>query len=313
VRRPTRYLHNRFKEQKRVLRGRKMKMHRRIIVLIALCAIGGDPSTADAAPHLKQFVWRISNAPAPFYLVGSLHALHEPDYPGDLALFNEVIDKSQKFIFERDPTMNDPMTLWRKLNAEATYPHGVTIQQKVSPSTFAILRRIARVPQSGYETQKPWAVAAFQLKAQGMQDVRSEWGMDHYIYLKIQHRAEFAGLESMDEFVRTFSEMSDRESESFLLQSIEYGQRSPELVNETIRAWQAGDTERMYRLYATRKNGPDGYWRWIEKRNSLWIPRIESAMKSGKPTMVVLGALHLSGPRGVVAQLRARGYKLEQL
>ena len=107
--------------------------------------------------------------------------------------------------------------------------------------------------------------------------------------------------------------MNDRESESFLLESIEYGQRSPELLDQTIAAWKAGNPERIYALYSPRKNGADGYWRWIEKRSSVWVPRIEDAMKSRKPTMVIIGALHLCGPRGVLAQLQKRGYVLEQL
>lgn len=287
-------------------------MKRGIIVLFVLCAIAGDLSAAANPPHQKQFLWRVVNAPAPFYLIGSMHALHRDDYPTDLGEFNRAIDQSQKFIFERDPTANDPTMLWRKLSAQGTYPHGVSIQQKVSRSTFALLKRIARIPQGAYETQKPWAIAAFNLKAQGMETVKSEWSMDHYIYEKTRHRGETGGLETIDEFVRSFSEMSDRESESFLLQSIEYG-RSPELLDQTIAAWKSGSTQRIYQLYAPRGNGPDGYWRWIEKRSSTWVPRIEDAMKSGKPTMVIVGALHLCGPRGVLAQLQARGYKLEQL
>jgi uncharacterized protein YbaP (TraB family) len=282
-----------------------------VVLLVPIALVSGNVSGADVAR--KQFLWRVLNAPAPFYLVGSMHDLQEADYPTDLAQFNRAIDQSQKFIFERDPTNNDPMALWRRLNSYATYPRGITIQQKVSPSTFALLKRIARVPQSTYEREKPWAIAAFNLKAQGMEKVRPEWGMDHYIYSKVRYRAEFGGLETPDEFVRTFSDMSDRESESFLVQSIEYGQRSPELLDQTIAAWKAGDATGMYQLYAPRKNGADGYWRWIEKRTSLWVPRVEAAVKSGKPTMVVVGALHLCGPRGLLAQLRARGYKLEQM
>ena len=284
---------------------------KRGIVLLFACAIVSGLLPTNAAPQRKQFIWRVVNAPAPFYLIGSMHELHRDDYPADLDEFNRVIDQSQKFIFERDPRANDPTVLWRKLSAEGTYPHGVIVQQKVSPSTFALLKRIARVSQGAYERQKPWAIAAFNLKAQGMETVKSQWSMDHYIYVKTRHRGETAGLETMDEFVRSFSEMSDRESESFLLQSIEYGQRSPELLDQTITAWKAGDTSRIYQLYAPRANG--GYWRWIEKRSSRWIPRIEAAMKSGKPTMVIVGALHVCGPRGVIAELEKRGYKLEQL
>ena len=288
-------------------------MKRGIILLFAFCAIASARVPVNSAPHRKQFLWRVVNTPAPFYIVGSMHALHRDDYHADLDEFNRAINQSQKFIYERDPNANDPTDLWRKLSAQGTYPHGVTIQQKVSPSTFALLNRIARIPLGAYETQKPWAIAALNLKAQGMESVKSKWSMDHYIYEKTRHRGQTGGLETIDEFVRSFSEMSDRESESFLLQSIEYGQRSPEILNDTIAAWKAGSTQRIYQLYAPRAHGADGYWRWIEKRSSMWIPRIEDAIKSGKPTMVIVGALHLCGPRGVIAQLQKRGYKLEQL
>ena len=211
-----------------------------MILLFALLALGADLSPAANRPHQKQFLWRVVNAPAPFYLIGSMHALRRDDYPTDLGEFNRAIDQSQKFIFERDPTANDPTVLWRKLSAQGTYPHGVTIQQKVSPSTFALLKRIARIPQGAYETQKPWAIAAFNLKAQGMETVKSKWSMDHYIYEKTRHRGEMGGLETIDEFARSLYEMNDRESESYLLEAIEYGQRSPEILNDTIAAWKSG-------------------------------------------------------------------------
>jgi uncharacterized protein YbaP (TraB family) len=44
-----------------------------------------------------------------------------------------------------------------------------------------------------------------------------------------------------------------------------------------------------------------------------WIPRIEAELKTGKPTAIVAGALHFSGPRSVIALLQKRGYVVEQL
>jgi uncharacterized protein len=289
-------------------------MKYRLVSLSIFAALScGLLITTDAAPTPRRhFIWRIKNAPAPFYLVGSMHALRQSDYFA-LHDFDRAINDANVFVFERDPTANDPAVLWRKLLPEASYPHGVTIQQRVSPRTFALVQRIARIPQSAYETQKPWAIAAFNLKAQGMEMVKSRFSLDHYIYENVRHRAKFGGLETIDEFAGSFTGMSDRESESFLLQAIEYGQRSPELLSATIAAWKAGSPQRVYELYAPRKNGADGYSRWIEKRSAHWLPRIDNAIRSRAPTMVVVGALHLGGPRGLIALLRARGYVIEQL
>jgi len=288
------------------------EMKSRIILFFVVSALAANFCAARSAPRQKHFLWRVVNAPASFYLVGSMHALRKSDYPA-LAEFDQAVNDSAKFIFERDPTMNDPTFLSRKLAPQTSYPRGVTIQQRVNPTTFALLKRIARIPLSAFENQKPWAIAVFNLKAQGMETVSSRVSVDHYVYKKTRNRAEMGGLETMDEFAHSLYEMNDRESESYLLEAIEYGQRSPELLNETIAAWKSGSTARIYQLYAPHGNGPGGYWRWIEKRSSLWVPRIEAEIKSGKPTMVIVGALHLCGPCGVIAQLQGRGYKLEQL
>jgi uncharacterized protein len=241
-----------------------------------------------------------------------MHALRASDYPLP-AEIDRAIAGSRKVIFERDQSARDAQLLWRKVGAETSYPHGVTIEQKVRPATFALLNRIARVPRSAYENQKPWAIALFMLKAQGMENVSSHLSVDRYVFHKIHTPAEIGGLETADEFVRSLSEMSDSASESFLLQAIDYGERSPELLDETIAAWKRGNAQHMYHLYGPRKNGPAGYWRWIERRDSIWVPRIEDAIKSGKPTIVVVGAFHLCGPRGVIALLEKRGYRIQQL
>src|ERR1700693_6568913 len=116
-------------------------MKSRIILFVAPCPLAGDLSTpANTPQRQKHFLWRVVNAPAPFYVVASMHDLRKSDsYVA--TEFNKEIDQSQKFIFERDPADTDPTDLWRKLNAHTTYPRGVPIQQKVRPSTFALLDR----------------------------------------------------------------------------------------------------------------------------------------------------------------------------
>ena len=47
-------------------------------------------------------------------------------------------------------------------------------------------------------------------------------------------------------------------------------------------------------------------------RNADWIPKLEKMFASGN-VFVVVGADHLSGPRGVVALLEKRGFKLTRI
>jgi len=50
-------------------------------------------------------------------------------------------------------------------------------------------------------------------------------------------------------------------------------------------------------------------------RNDAWMPMIEQRLRqsSADDTLVVVGALHLLGPDGVVEKLRAEGYAVERV
>lgn len=99
-----------------------------------------------------------------------------------------------------------------------------------------------------------------------------------------------------------------------MLQAIVHAREAPQRFRQNVAAWKVGDTKRLYALHTGEmKEAPTVWWRLLDQRNARWIPRIEAAIKSGKPTLVVAGALHFAGPRGVLALLEQRGYKIEQL
>ena len=79
------------------------------------------------------------------------------------------------------------------------------------------------------------------------------------------------------------------------------------------KAWRKGNTDALWtgdsRL---RKQAPWIAARFVDNRNTKWIPRIEAELKTGKPTAIVAGALHFSGPNSVIKLLETRGYKIEQ-
>jgi uncharacterized protein YbaP (TraB family) len=126
--------------------------------------------------------------------------------------------------------------------------------------------------------------------------------------------AEFGGLETLDEYIRVLADMSDVESEVFLLQTFVHGDRLPVQMSRTIAAYKSGDTQALAATTAREdREAPFITWRTIDHRNTQWIPRIEQEMRSGKPTMIVVGARHLCGPNNLISKLQAKGYRLEQL
>src|SRR5215470_333947 len=84
----------------------------------------------------KCCVWRVTNAKAPFYLVGSIHALGKSDYPLP-APYEVALKNSKRFVFEFDP--NRGAEFERKFEAAAKYPPGTDIRSKIDPQLLAWL------------------------------------------------------------------------------------------------------------------------------------------------------------------------------
>src|SRR5882724_2880422 len=109
---------------------------------VALVLVALTPLSAIAVSPVKKFpkccVWRVINAEAPFYLVGSIHALDKNDYPlpspYDLALRD-----SKRIVLEFDP--NRAAEFEKKFEAAAKYPRGQDIRSKIDPALLAWLRQ----------------------------------------------------------------------------------------------------------------------------------------------------------------------------
>jgi uncharacterized protein len=280
------------------------------LVFGSVCVLASvAPAAQDSGKHC---LWRVTNAPAPFYLLGSVHALRPQDYH-KTPVIEQAISQSQQFFFEVDPKEDE--TFGKKLVEAAKYPHGVQIKGKINPKTYAYLRKITVSGLGMWQHLHPWAIAVLLLHSPGYEQVSMKYGIDNYVARRARYYSKPAyGLETVDEHIRVLSGMQEIEEEVFLLQSLVHADEDPEHFQEQVAAWKTGDTERLYAMELPRiKEAPTVWWRLLDHRNAKWIPKIEAAIKSRKPTMVVAGALHFCGPHGVIALLKARGYKIEQL
>ena len=79
-------------------------------------------------------------------------------------------------------------------------------------------------------------------------------------------------------------------------------------------AWQNGDQKVLTDTLALLAEAdPAGYDALIVRRNQAWLPAIEKALSEKDATFVTVGATHLIGPDGLVAQLRGHGYTVTRL
>src|SRR5436190_16836108 len=118
------------------LPARRPPLH--FIALLAVLTL--TPLIAHAGTHGKKFpkccVWRVTTAKAPFYLVGSIHALSKNDYPLPAA-YEIALKDSTRILLEFDPTRH--VEFERKFAAAGKYPPGTDIRSKIHPELLAWL------------------------------------------------------------------------------------------------------------------------------------------------------------------------------
>jgi len=292
-----------------------MRPPSRIVASIAATAIifafASGLAAADVAASDKHCLWRITNARAPFYLLGSVHALQRTDYEKAPEV-EQAVKQCQLILFEVDPKQEQ--TFAKKLGEAARLPRGQQIRGKISPKTYDYLRKITVNGMAEWQHLYPWAIAML-LDYPALRGVSSIYGVDNHIAeMARRYSKRTGGIETVDEHVRVFSDMHMIEGEVYLLQALVHAAEASPQFRLDVAAWKSGDTNRLYAMHVKRiTEAPTVYWRLLDQRNAKWIPRLESAIKSGTPTLVVAGALHFSGPRSVIALLQKRGYKIEQL
>jgi uncharacterized protein len=268
-------------------------------------------AAAEVAASGKCCLWRVTNARAPFYLLGSVHALQRSDYDKAPAV-EEAIKQSQLILFEVDP--KEDQTFAKKLGEAAKLPRGEQIRGKISPKTYNYLRKITINGMAEWQHLYPWAIAML-LDYPTLRGVSTVYGVDNHVAeMARRYSKRTGGLETADEHIHVFSDMHMIEGEVYLLQALVHAPEASQQFRSDVEAWKSGDTNRLYAMHVRRmKEAPTVYWRLLNQRNAKWIPKLEAAIKSGTPTLVVAGALHFSGPRSVIALLQKRGYKIEQL
>jgi len=121
------------------------------------------------------------------------------------------------------------------------------------------------------------------------------------------------GSDRIEKHNAFFVDLSDRESEALLLILFISAAHEGPGVN-MISAWRRGDSETLRRaLRESFQDFPSSARRLIDVRNQNWLPKIDSYLRGGQTYFVVVGAGHIGGPTGLLALLKTRGCKVEQL
>src|SRR6059036_2902755 len=228
-----------------------------ISLLLGLTLLLAVPVRA-AQKHPKSCVWRVTNAKAPFYLVGSIHALSKKDYPLP-APYELALKNSRRFLFEFDPSRH--VEFEKKFETAGKYPRGQDIRSKIHPDLLAWLRQIILTVEAdhrqdrrehvrGFDSQmgyKPWWIAQHLVGPATYTKSSLSHGLDNYfVDHAAKERKEIAGLESVDEHVAVMGGLSDRDGEFMLQDALTQPDNGDKESGRMYKAWRKGDTNALW-------------------------------------------------------------------
>lgn len=269
-------------------------------------------------PGGPSLVYKISDADSSVYVAGSVHMLREGDLPLPGAIHAAYID-SKKLIFEIDLSSANDASMAVKLRELGSYPEGETIGDHLSPKTLAKLKQYfadRNTPFSLFANMKPGlmiltisSIEAMKLKA------RADLGVEMQLQkLAALDAKPITGLETMEFQITLLDSLPKDDLDALLSESLDKMPEVPVMLGKTIDAWRAGDLKAVDKLVNKEmEESPKFNALMLEDRNVSWIPKIKEALAGKDNVMVVVGAAHLSGKKGVLALLEAEGLKAEMV
>lgn len=289
------------------------------MVMACMATIAACASATPSTPAL----WRVSDADNSLYLLGSFHALKPGDYPLSQTVTDAYAD-AELLVFEIAPEQLQSPELAAQMLQAAMLPANQSLQGMLPEKTWLSLLQWQKLnpdkPLASLQRLKPWyaalIIANTQSKSQGFEP---ELGLDqHFMSQAKSVRKPSIGLEQMQQQIALFNSMKPAAQLELLQEALQDSGKPRNSELEQLRVlWKAGDARKLEKITVTKmqKEYPELYRSINVERNQAWLPQLRRLLdeEREKDAMVVVGALHLLGPDGLVQQLQAKGYTVERL
>ncbi|MBV1870916.1 MAG: TraB/GumN family protein [Gammaproteobacteria bacterium] len=263
-------------------------------------------------------VWKVSKGNSQLYVGGTVHVLGKSDYPLPAA-FDIAYALSQILVFETDIQAMQSPELQQKVMANMLYSSGGGLKEVLSDATYQLLEQHLAsrgVPIARMKNIKPGMVSmtltVMELQRLGLAGT----GVDeHFNARAVRDQKVLLSLETVDEQLAFIENLGLGQEDAFIRYTLRDINELPTIMQAIKKSWRRGDIDKMNveLLMPFKQDFPKVYNNLIVKRNKAWMPKLVEMMKSAEVEFVLVGALHLVGKDGVLAELETLGYKVEML
>ncbi len=252
---------------------------------------------AKKAPSPKgPFLYRLEGKTGPVYLFGTIHMEVSAKDDLDPVVWSSFTSCKQ-LVLEIDPTSIDQMALIGR----AMIKDGPDLEHQLGPERWAVLTKLTKLPPAVLTKMKPW-LAAMLLQVVGV-DPSKSMELEFLGYAK-QHGITLGQLETAEDQINAIENTSDLDD---LKEAIDEFDKNQKNLRDVVDAYRTGDLDRFVTLFQDDMKGDEDD-PILKDRNTKWVPEIEQYLEGGN-VFIAVGAGHLFGDDGVLAQLAARGHQ----
>ncbi len=278
--------------------------------LILLCLLMPLQAVSDSS------VWRVSNGRNELFIGGTVHVLGRQDYPLPQE-FERAYRQAQMLVLETDINAMNTPDVQMQLTQRLMYSDGRTLQSVLKPETFSLLKQYLdsrKISVSSLQQFKPpmamISLMMMELERLGMAGT----GVDMFFNQKAVNEGKQRGhLEGIEKQISILENMGKGHEDDLILSTLDDLKKLPEMMTALKKAWRDGNLRQLEILgiKPMRDSHPALYRVMLVDRNNGWVPKIEALLATAEKELVLVGSLHLAGKDGVLAQLEARGYRVQ--
>lgn len=282
-----------------------------LVVLFALLSA----QTVLAASSM----WKVSSDKHYFYLGGTIHVLSNSDHPLPPE-FNQAYRDADTLVLETDLAALQSPSFMLKMMQAMSLPAGQQLQQVLDQTTYTALSdffdsrgmniaTFASISPSGISLM----LATMEFQRLGM-SLQAGVDITFHNMAKADNKKQVA-LETADEQIAFLTNLGKGNENETVLYTLRDLEKLPSIITELKAVWRAGDLQAMQSnsLAELQKEFPEVYRSLVLNRNNAWMKKLEPLLKSPEKEVILVGALHLAGENGLIAQFRKRGYTVTQL
>ena len=234
------------------------------------------------------------------------------------AAFESAYRQSAIVVFEADIQKMQSPEFQQLLQSKILYTDGRSLKTVLNGKTYQALEQHMTsrgLPIAGFEQMKVGMVgitlALMELQRLGLYGT----GVDEFFNLKARNDGKTIGkLETAEKQLAFLSTLGDGREDALINQTLRDIERLPQMIASLKEAWRKGDRSGIKAISITpiKKDFPKVYHQLFVQRNMDWIPKIEEMMETKEVEFILVGAAHLVGEEGLLTQLAARGYTIQQ-